>query len=54
MPRIGRFPHKEVLLYVVNNFANSDHVKEMVERTKELESHVFGPPRPHIVLARKF
>ncbi len=47
MSRIGRCPHKEVLLYVINNFANSNHVKEMIERTKELESHIFGPPRPH-------
>ena len=33
--------------YVINNFANSSHVKEIVHKTKELERHVFGPPRPH-------
>lgn len=33
--------------YIVNNFANSSHVKEVVEKTKEIENHVFGPPRPH-------
>ena len=32
---------------VVNNFANTSHVKEVHERTKELEKHVFGAPQPH-------
>jgi hypothetical protein len=32
---------------IVNNFANSSHVKEIVEKTKELEKHIFGTPRPH-------
>jgi hypothetical protein len=33
--------------YIVNNFANSSHVKEVAEKTKEIEKHVFGAPRPH-------
>ena len=33
--------------YIVNNFANSSHIKEVVEKTKVLENHVFGLPRPH-------
>jgi hypothetical protein len=33
--------------YIVNNFANSSHVKEIVEKTKEIEKHVFGAPLPH-------
>jgi hypothetical protein len=33
--------------FIVNNFANSSHVKEVIEKTKELEKHVFGAPRPH-------
>lgn len=33
--------------YIVNNFANSSHIKEIVEKTKEIENHVFGAPRPH-------
>ena len=33
---------------VVNNFANSSpHVKEVHERTTELEKQVFGAPQPH-------
>jgi hypothetical protein len=32
---------------IVNNYANSSHVKEIVEKTKVLENHVFGAPRPH-------
>ena len=32
--------------FLVNNFANSSHVKEMVEKTKVLEHHVLGGPRP--------
>lgn len=32
---------------VVNNFANTSHVKEVHERTKELEKHVFCAPQPH-------
>lgn len=32
---------------VVNNLANSSHVKEVHERTKELEKHLFGAPQPH-------
>jgi hypothetical protein len=30
-----------------NNYANSSHAKEIVEKTKELENHVFGALRPH-------
>ena len=33
--------------YIVNNFANSSHAREIVEKTKEIEKHVFGAPRPH-------
>ncbi len=33
--------------YIVNNFANSSHVKEIIDKTKEIERHVFGSPRPH-------
>lgn len=36
--------------HIVNNYANSSHVKEVkevIERTKEIEKHVFGAPRPH-------
>jgi hypothetical protein len=32
---------------VVNNFANSSHVKEVHERTNELERLVLGAPQPH-------
>ncbi len=32
---------------IVNNFANSSHVREVVDKTKELEKYVFGGPRPH-------
>jgi len=32
---------------IVNNFANFSHVKKIVEKTKELEKHIFGTPRPH-------
>lgn len=33
--------------FVINNFANSSHVKEIIERTNELEKHIVGAPRPH-------
>ncbi|CAF3349325.1 unnamed protein product [Rotaria socialis] len=33
--------------FIVNNYANSSHVKEYIEKTKEIENHVFGAPRPH-------
>jgi len=33
--------------FIVNNYANSSHIKEILEKTKELEDHVFGAPRPH-------
>jgi hypothetical protein len=33
--------------FIVNNFANATHVKEFVEKTKELEQHISGGPRPH-------
>jgi hypothetical protein len=29
---------------IVNNYANLGHVKEMVERTKELKHHVLDAP----------
>ena len=32
---------------IINNFANSTHVKEVVNKMKEIEKHVFGTPRPH-------
>lgn len=32
---------------VINNYANSSHIKEIIEKTKEVERHVFGPPQPH-------
>ena len=32
---------------IINNFANSTHVKEVVNKMKEIEKHVFGIPRPH-------
>lgn len=32
---------------IVNNFVNFSHVKEIEKQTKEIERHVFGPPRPH-------
>jgi DNA-binding FrmR family transcriptional regulator len=33
--------------YIVNNFANSSHVKEVVEKAREIEKHIYGAPRPH-------
>ena len=33
--------------YIVNNFANSSHVREVVEKSKQLEKLVVGVPRPH-------
>jgi hypothetical protein len=33
--------------FIVNNFANASHVRELVEKTKEIEQHIFGGPRPH-------
>jgi hypothetical protein len=33
--------------FIVNNFANASHVREYVEKTKEIEQHIFGGPRPH-------
>ncbi|CAF2087956.1 unnamed protein product, partial [Rotaria magnacalcarata] len=33
--------------FIVNNYANSSHVKEYIEKTKEIEKHVLGAPRPH-------
>ena len=33
--------------FIINNFANSSHVKEISEKTKELEMHIGGPPQPH-------
>lgn len=32
---------------MINNFANSSHVKEIVEKNSELESFIYGPPQPH-------
>lgn len=32
---------------VVNNFANSSHVREIVEKQKVLEEHIYGKPVPH-------
>ena len=31
---------------MINNFANSSHVKEVVEKNKEIERHIFGAPQP--------
>ena len=31
----------------MNNYDNSSHIKEVVEKTKEIEKHVFGAPSPH-------
>jgi hypothetical protein len=33
--------------FIINNFANSSHVKEIIDRTNELEKHIVGAPRPH-------
>ncbi|CAF2092309.1 unnamed protein product [Rotaria magnacalcarata] len=33
--------------FITNNFANSSHVKEIVEKTKEIGNHAYGSPRPH-------
>jgi hypothetical protein len=33
--------------FIINNYANSSHVKEVMEKTKEVEKHVFGAPQPH-------
>jgi hypothetical protein len=33
--------------YIVNNFANSSHVKEVAEKTREIEKHIYGAPPPH-------
>jgi hypothetical protein len=43
--KIKNIEHKFNL--IINNYANSSHVKEVVEKTKEIEKHVFGAPRPH-------
>jgi hypothetical protein len=43
--KIKNIENKFIL--IVNNFANSSHVKEVIEKTKQLENHVFGAPRPH-------
>ena len=31
----------------MNNYANSSHIKEIVDKTKEIEKHIFGAPSPH-------
>ncbi len=28
--------------FIINNYANSSHVKEIIEREKEIEKHVMG------------
>ena len=33
--------------FVINNFVNSNHVKEVAKKVKEIEKHVFGIHRPH-------
>jgi hypothetical protein len=33
--------------FIVNNYANSSHVKEIVDKTRDLENHALGTPRPH-------
>jgi len=33
--------------FIINNYTNSSYIKEIVEKTKELEQHFFGAPRPH-------
>jgi hypothetical protein len=32
---------------IVNNFANTSHIREVIDKTKELEKYVFDGPRPH-------
>ena len=32
---------------IVNNFANSSHVREAVEKPNRMEKHVYGAPVPH-------
>ena len=32
---------------IVNNFANSSHVQEVIKNNKILEKHVLGTPQPH-------
>ena len=32
---------------MVNNYANSSHVKEVVEKSNQLEKVIVGAPRPH-------
>jgi hypothetical protein len=29
---------------IVNNFANSSHIREVIDKRKELEKYVFGGP----------
>ena len=31
----------------MNDYANSCHIKEIAEKTKEIEKHIFGAPSPH-------
>jgi hypothetical protein len=33
---------------MINNYANSSHIKELSEKRKEIEKHIYGAPRPHI------
>lgn len=33
--------------YIVNNYANTSHVKEISDKTKYIEKLVTGPPQPH-------
>ena len=37
---------------MVNNFANSSHIKEIVGKTSELEKLIYGPPQPHRILLK--
>ncbi len=32
---------------IVNNFANTSHIREVIDKTKELEKNVFDGPRLH-------
>ncbi len=43
--KIKHFENK--INFFDNNYANSSHMKEIVEKTKELEQHIVGAPRPH-------
>ncbi len=33
--------------FITNNFANSSHIKEIIEKTNDIEKHIVGAPQPH-------